>query len=179
MVTVQVYTPPCDVSRGEKVSLPLSDCTEPLDHCTVGGVVRVTGTFIQHSIERGWPAVDVSLISFTISVVISAGKMTSYEKSTSHVATSVYLTSHVPVCISPVMYQCVSHQSCTSVYLTSHVPVCISPVMYQCVSHQSCTSVYLTSHVPVCISPVMYQCVSQLTYSLLIYPLYDCSPHWV
>ena len=137
MLTLQVYTPPCDVSRGEKVSLPLAGCTEPLDsdHCAVGGVVRVTGTFIQHSIERGWPVVDVSLISFTISVMIPAGEMTSNEKS----------TSHVPVCISPVMYQCVSHQSCTSVYLTSHVPVCISPVMYQqCVSHQSCTSVYLS-----------------------------------
>ena len=77
MVTLQVYIPPCDVSRGEKVSLPLSDCTEPLDsdHCTVGGLVRVTGTFIQHFTERGWPAVDVSLISFTISVVISADKL--------------------------------------------------------------------------------------------------------
>ena len=87
MVTLQVYTPPCDVSRGEKVNLPVSGCTEPLDsdHCTVGGVVRVTGTFIQHSTERGWPAVEVSLISFTISVVTSAGEMTSYEKATSHV----------------------------------------------------------------------------------------------
>ena len=87
MVTLQVYTPPCDVIRGEKVSVPVSDCTEPLasDHCAVGGVVRVTGTFIQHSIERGWPAVEYSLISFSINVVISAGEVTSYKKGPTHV----------------------------------------------------------------------------------------------
>ena len=44
MVTLQVYTPPWDVSSGEKTSG--SDTTEPAEfsHCTVGGLVRLAGT---------------------------------------------------------------------------------------------------------------------------------------
>ena len=44
MVTVQVYSPPCDVSRGEKERVLVSDCTEPdeFTHCTVGGLIRLS-----------------------------------------------------------------------------------------------------------------------------------------
>ena len=46
MVTLQVYTPPWDVSSGEKTSGSVSDTTEPdeFSHCTVGGLVRLAGT---------------------------------------------------------------------------------------------------------------------------------------
>ena len=46
MVTLQVYTPPCDVRSGEKVSGSVSDTTEPdeFSHCTVGDLVRLAGT---------------------------------------------------------------------------------------------------------------------------------------
>ena len=76
MVTLQVYTPPCDVSREEKVSVPLSDCTEPPEssHWTMGGLIRPARTGRKlHSTERGWPAGEVRLVSFTVGVMSSAG----------------------------------------------------------------------------------------------------------
>ena len=74
MVTLQVYTPPCDDSSGEKVSVPLSDTTEPdeFSHCTVGDLVRIAGTSKLHSTEKGWPAVELRSASSTVGLISSA-----------------------------------------------------------------------------------------------------------
>ena len=75
MLTLQVYIPPCDVSRGEKVSFPVSDCTEPpeFSHWTMGDLIRLAGTGRKlHSTERGWPAGEVRIVLLTVGVMSSA-----------------------------------------------------------------------------------------------------------
>ena len=75
MVTLQVYTPPSDVSRGEKVTFVVLDSISPVEfsHSTVGAVNRLAGTENMHIRVRDWPAVKIMESSYTTGGISSAG----------------------------------------------------------------------------------------------------------
>ena len=76
MVTLQVYSPPSDVSRGENERIALSDMTLPdeFSHCTLGSVIRLSAVINLHSTEKVSPAMELRLCSNTTGF-ISSGKV--------------------------------------------------------------------------------------------------------
>ena len=75
MVTLQVYSPLSDVSRGENERVALSDMTLPdeFSHCTLGAVSRLLAVINLHSTEKFSPAMEMRLRSNTTGF-ISSGK---------------------------------------------------------------------------------------------------------